>query len=33
MVKSEKVPQKMEELCQLGATGIIATTVSNCRMD
>mgnify|MGYP001594362244 CR=1 FL=1 len=33
MVKRKEVPQKMEELCELGATGIIATTISNCRMD
>ena len=33
MVKSKQVPQKMEELCQLGATGIIATAIANCRMD
>ena len=33
MVKRKEVPQKMEELVHLGATGIIATSIANCRLD
>ena len=33
MVPSKKVPQVMEDLCVLGATGIISMQISNCRMD
>ena len=33
MVKRKEVSQKMEELVHLGATGIIATSIANCRLD